>query len=222
LVHLHHEARQLDARTDRTYHAVMPDVNVELARLREKQARATARVEAVENETREAHAAAAATKEALIAFERRGGRASERAELEAALHEARAKAGEPWAERLEGARAAARDATQTAQTFQAEHLSELVADFEAYGRGVAEQLDAAARALVQAFGERERIAGEISRLASSAGRVHAGDVSRSAAEKVAHAAADLLDNGGERPPTLVRDPRTPRHAELAPAESVPA
>ena len=115
------------------------------------------------------------------------------------------------------ARAAVRDATQAVQTFQAANLDALVSDLEAYGRGVAEQLDAAARALVQAFGERERIAGEISRLASSAGRVHAGDVSRSAGQKAAHAASELLDNGGERPPTLVRDPRTPRHAELAPA-----
>jgi hypothetical protein len=52
--------------------------------------------------------------------------------------------------------------------------------------------------------------------------VQPGDVSRSAAEKLAHAAADLLQSGGERPPELLRDPRTPRHAGLAPAESSPA
>ena len=101
-------------------------------------------------------------------------------------------------------------------------MSELVADYEAQGRAVAEQLDTAARALVLAHAERERVAGQISQLASSAGRVHPGDVSRSAAERAAHAAADLLQNGGERAPELLRDPRTPRHAGIAPAESVPA
>ena len=70
-----------------------------------------------------------------------------------------------------------------------------------------------------AYHERERIAREISGLASLAGRVRPGDVSRTRAEQLARAASDLLQAGGEEPPTLDRDPRQPRHGELVEAAS---
>jgi hypothetical protein len=45
---------------------------------------------------------------------------------------------------------------------------------------------------------------------------------RTRAEQLAGEARKLLDNGGEASPTVLHDPRTPRHAGLTPAESVSA
>jgi hypothetical protein len=73
----------------------------------------------------------------------------------------------------------------------------------------------AARQPIDAYHERERIAQEISALASTAGRVHPGDVSFTRAEQVVREATRLLDGGGERPPTLTRDPRQPRQGASA-------
>jgi hypothetical protein len=63
------------------------------------------------------------------------------------------------------------------QEFQGEHLGELVEALEADGRVTAAKINAAAKAIVQAFAERERIAREISAVASQVGRIHPGDVS---------------------------------------------
>jgi len=82
----------------------MPDVRTELERLIAKQQRAQQRLEDVEGEARTAAVAAQAASEAMVEAERRGVRPVERHELEAALSEARARASEPWAERIEGAR----------------------------------------------------------------------------------------------------------------------
>jgi len=71
-----------------------------------------------------------------------------------------------------------------------------------------------AQALVSAYHERERLAHEISALASPVGRVSPGDVSYSPAEQAVRAASALVE-GGEEPPRLRHDPREPRHVQLA-------
>jgi hypothetical protein len=200
--------------------AILVNVNAAeaMARLIDQRARASARVEEIEHEARASATAAAEASAALAEFERRGGRpATERRQLEQALAEAKAKAAEPWAERAEGARQAVRDADQELQAFQGEHLSELVEALEADGRIATGKLNAAAEARVAAFSERERIAHEISLLASQVGRVFPGDVSFTCAEALVREARTLVAEGGEAPPELRRDPRQPRHAIEQPA-----
>ncbi len=184
-----------------------------MARLSGECARASARIDQLDQESREAARALAAASDALVEFERHGGRTAARTKLEEALARAKGRAAEPWQERIEGARRAGRDTDAKRQRFVAEHLTELVEVLEGDGAVATRDLNEHAERVLQAFRERERIAGEVSALASMVGRVLPGDVSRSAAEQLAHAAAAFLERGGEIPPTLERDPRQPRHAE---------
>jgi hypothetical protein len=151
--------------------------------------------------------------------------AGRRAKLEQALAAARAKAAEPWAERIAGARTRIGDHQAELQRFVAENLDELVGDCERQGAAAAARLTEAAERVVAAHREREQIAGEVAALASMVGRVHPGDVTHSRGEALARTAADLLDSGGEVAPELLRDPRTPIHGgiDLAePPEAEPA
>jgi hypothetical protein len=102
------------------------------------------------------------------------------------------------------------------QRFTTEHLDELVMDKERDGDVATAKVNAAAAALVEAFQERERIAADLSALASTVARVHPGDVSYSHAQNAVHAASELIEQGGGVPPTLRHDPRQPRHAAAAP------
>jgi hypothetical protein len=195
-----------------------------LAELVEARHRARAAVDAIEAEQRTASEAAQAASERLTDLERRalGGEkvsAATRREAEEALAEARAKAAEPWGERIAGAQAALRDATARLQQASAQHLDELVEGLEQDGEAAASKVNEAAAALVAAHQERERVASEISMLCATAGaRVRPGDVAYSRAEELARAAAALLDAGGEVPPALRRDPRQPVHGILTDAE----
>lgn len=196
-----------------------------LTELVERRAAAQARVDELEAEQRRATEAVAEASGLLADLERRiiGGEKvtpATRREAEAALASARVEAGQPWAERLAGARATVRDAHQRLQGFTAEHLDELVGDLEGDGEVAAANLNAAAEALVAAFLERERIAGAISTLVSSVARIHPGDVSYTLAEQAVRAATELIESGGEAAPVLRRDPREPRHGVLD--EAVPA
>lgn len=182
-----------------------------MTRLVEQRERARARVDEIEAEQREATAAAQQASSELVELERKGGRGAQRSKLEAELAEAKARAAEPWAERIEGTRQRARDAHTEVQRFAAEHLDELVADLEVEGAAAAARLTDAAEAMLAAHTERERIAREIAERCSLVTRVHPDDVSRSKAEALVRAAADLLQAGGEEPPRLLRDPRRPRH-----------
>jgi hypothetical protein len=103
------------------------------------------------------------------------------------------------------------------QRFVAENLSELVSALDADGEVAAAKLNEHAEALVSAYRERERIAGEISALAALVAPVNPGDVSYSRAEQVVRAATALVEAGGEAPPVLRHDPRQPRHGQLAEA-----
>jgi chromosome segregation ATPase len=189
-----------------------------MARIVDQRDRTSARVDELEREARAAGEGLTAARAALVESERQGGRAAQRRQLEQALAEAKAKASEPWAERIEGARQAVRDADRKLQEFQGEHLSELVEALEADGKIATAELDAAAEALVQAFGKREEIARQIGAVASQVGRTHPGDVTFTTAQAVAEAARELLQRGGETPPTLRRDPRQPRLGQPAAAD----
>lgn len=140
----------------------------------------------------------------LAEGERVGLSASKRSALEEKLAVAKAKAAEPWAERIDGAKAALRDVDGAVRAFVSEHLDELVTGLEADGRLAAEEVNAAAGALIAAQLKREQIASSISRLIMLVGRPGPGDVSRSVAEEAARAAAALAAAGGELPPTLDR------------------
>jgi hypothetical protein len=74
------------------------------------------------------------------------------------------------------------------------------------GRIAAADLTSHAEALVSALSRREGIARETSALACAVGRVP-GEVSRARAESLVRAAGDLIQDGGEVPPVLRRDPR---------------
>jgi hypothetical protein len=189
-----------------------------MARLVDLRSRANARVEELEGQARAAGQAVVEASAALAEFERKGGRPADRRQLEQELAAAKQRAEEPWHERVEGARAALRDADEQLRQYQAQHLNELVEALEADGRIVASKIDAACEAVVTAYSERERIAHEISAVASQVGRIHFGDISFSRAEALAREARTLIQEGGEVPPTLRRDPRQPRLGEPAVAD----
>lgn len=186
-----------------------------MAQLVEKRRQAEARVDQIEAEARTSRQRFAEAREALIQAEASGVPEAKRRTLERELAEAEARAGEPWGERVEGARRAVRQRQAEVQQFVSENLSQLVAALEADGQAIAAKLNEHAEGLVTAYAERERIAGEISQLVSSA-EVHVkfGDISFSRADELARAASTLIETGGESPPKW-RDPREPRHAQLA-------
>jgi hypothetical protein len=201
---------------------VADDARSELHSLSEKRAAAAARVAEIEREGYEAGQAATAASVALAQAERVGGSAAERRKLEAALADARSKASEPWPERLAGTRQAEHDAEQAVREYVAEHLAELVAEEQADGGAAAERINAGIVEVLAGYAEWEASAGRISSMASTVGRIHPGDVTRSRCEAVAQEARKLLDAGGEQVPRLERDPRLPRHGNAAEPEAVTA
>jgi chromosome segregation ATPase len=190
-----------------------------MAELAERRSEAQARIDQLEAEQRAAGEARETARAALIEAERRGGPAAERAKLEKALAAAEVRAAERWPERIAGARAALRDVHEQLQHFSAEHLDELVAEKERDGEVAAARVTEHAEALLAAYHERERVAGEIATLVSTVARLHPGDLAFSRAEAAARACQDLVESGGEAPPQLQRDPRQPRHGALAEAEA---
>jgi hypothetical protein len=195
------------------------DVTTERAALAEKRDKAERRIGELEDEQRQAVQAREAARQALIEFERKGGgRRAERNELETQLNDAERHAAERWGERIEGARRAARDARTAVQVFTREHLDELVAAKEQEGELPTSRLVEHAQAILDTYADRERVAGEIAQLVSSAGiTIRPGDVTFSKCEPLAREASRLLSTGGEERPRLRRDPRVPMHG--APLEA---
>ena len=200
------------------------EATAKLAELQEQRGRAVARVDDLEREMREAGAAAAQASAALIEYERKGGPAARRRELEQTLAAAKAKAGEPWSERIEGARQSVRDLDQRLRQYVAQNLPELLAAKEADGDAAAERVNQLAAEFYEAWLARERIAAEIGGLISRVSAPGPSDVSHSAADQAAAACRALLDNGGERPVVLdrTRPPWDRLLGSEAPAEAVPA
>jgi hypothetical protein len=183
----------------------MDDASAELAKLQEARARATARVDGLEADWRAAVTAAQDASAALAHAERVGVSESKRSTLEERLAAAKARAAEPWAERVEGSRAAVRDADRAVSAFVNEHFSELLEAKEADGRIAAEKEDVAAAAQLAAYRQREAVAAEIASLASLVSTTAPGDVTYSKADELARAAVALIEGGGEEPPRLRRD-----------------
>jgi hypothetical protein len=206
----------------------MTDATVELAKLREKQARLAARVSQVEGEQRAATAAVEAARNELVRLERSsalGEKVSQtaRQRAEDALLQARTAGAAPWGERIAGAQEAARQAEQEVRAFIGRRLSELVEALEADGRTAAADLTAHAEGVIAAYERRETIAREISALASMVAPVRPGDVTRTASEQLAAACNALILGGGENPPRLAHDPRQPRYGQVPEqAHAVPA
>jgi hypothetical protein len=180
------------------------DASTELAKLIEARTRAAARVGDLEQEYAASVRAAREASAALAEGERVGLTAPKRHALEEALAVAKRKADEPWQPRIEGARSAVRDADRAVREHIAGNLTELVEAKEADGRRVAEQFNETLAAAVALWLERERIASEISGLASKVAQVAPGDVSWSKAEECFRAATGLVNAGGEEGPTLTR------------------
>jgi hypothetical protein len=169
----------------------------------ERHAQAESRVHELEAEQRQATANARSASAELEQFERVGGRASDRAKLEAKLTAAKAKAAEPWLERIRGAQAAERDARATVARVAGERFDDLRAGLEERGVAVAQSFDDAVRRVVELHGERERVASELSWLVSTVeGRLRPGDIAYSKGEALAHEAAQFLTSGGETPPRV--------------------
>jgi hypothetical protein len=198
------------------------DASSELSRLQAARDKAVARVADLELRHREAVAAVHQASSDLAEAERVGVSAARRHGMETKLAEARSVAGQPWAERISGARSAVRDADQAIRHFIGGNLRPLVETLEADGRVATERENAAFAELVAAWSEREGIAGALSQLAVKVAAVSPGDVSYSAASEVVRAVTALLNTGGEVAPTLSRT-REPWATILAgTSESEPA
>lgn len=181
------------------------DATDRLQELQEQRESARARVGQLEHEQRQAVAARREASAAVAEAERVGVSATKRQRLEQALADARAKADQPWPERIEGANSATRDADRALRDHAAAHLGELVAALEVEGEAAAVAVDQAAAALVAAYQRREALAQDLGQLITLVRRSSPGDVSYSRADEAGRAAAELLAAGGEEPVTLDRD-----------------
>lgn len=188
--------------------------SVELSSLAARRDEAQRRVDELERELHAAGQAREDARAALVEAERRGIGAAERMKLEKALADAEARPTILLA-RVEGSRAAVRDAEVEMRKYVAENLSELVCELEADGDRAVSDLNDALESVVAAYHRREGIAARIMSLAAMVGPLRPGDVSRSKAEDVVRAASALLAGSGEVRPELLHDPREPRHAEAA-------
>jgi hypothetical protein len=187
------------------------DLNVLVARHRDL----LARIREVEDERDEAHRVAGEASAALARLEQRkaSGEPVDAAEVkraEQALTKARGRALEPWGERIAGTRDAARGAEQELQRHCAERFDALMAELDDEARAVAERVDAALREVGAAYLAREQVSGRVHALVAAAvGSSKPNAVAMSRVEKLARLAEAVVMAGGERPLSLVRDPRVP-------------
>jgi hypothetical protein len=178
-----------------------------LTKLEEERSRAASRVSELEREWRAAVEASRVASAELAEVERHGGSATTRHAGEEKLATAKAKAAEPWAERVEGARAAARDLDRRVRQHLTENLGTVVDRLEQSGEAPAEPVNTAAAALVAAQAEWEHVATQIGSTIAVVALPGPADVSRPRpeAEAAARAAAALLSAGGAEGPRLDRN-----------------
>lgn len=174
--------------------------------------------------TSSAGAAVQEASDQLVALEREaasGGKVTlaKRREAEDELLRAKTAALAPWAERRAAARLAVEDARHDVARFVGANLDALLADLGAEGRAAAARLDAAAQAVLDAYGERADVEQRTHALIALVGRVRPGDVAPARSDQLATEAHRLLDGGGERPPDVLHRPDQPRHTAVA---AVPA
>lgn len=164
------------------------------------------------------HVAAQETQRAsaeLAALERRrhNGDDVPEAELKAAekaLATARAKTGQPWTERAQGARAALRDADVEIGAYVRDNYDPLNGELSADAEAVKSRVDDALAEVVAAHAAREHVASRANALASVIRPVRPGDVAWSKVEGVTREAEAVLLGGGEAAPATRHDPRVPR------------
>jgi chromosome segregation ATPase len=176
-----------------------------LAKLQEDRSRAASRASALERDWRTANEETAQASEALADVERTRGNINTRRSAEKRLRTAKERAAEPWAERIEGARAATRDIDRRVREHTAANLDELVTAIEAKGLAAAARLNAAAADLLAAAAAWESAAAELGSTLARVSRPGPLDVSRPQAEQATRAVAALIAAGGEEGPMLARD-----------------
>jgi hypothetical protein len=181
------------------------ETTAQLQQLQEQRTVAAARISDTERAWRNANQQAADASAALAEVERQGGNISKRRKAEETLAAAKQKAAEPWQERLDGARAAARDVVRELREFAAENLGELVEALEQEGQATADRINAAAAELIAAHAEWEAIAGRIGATITMVSHPGPYHVSRSTAEQTVRAAVALINDGGEQGPVLDRN-----------------
>jgi hypothetical protein len=177
----------------------------QLQELHHRRANAAARITEIERTWQAANEQAAIASQALAELERQGASAPRRHKAEETLTAAKLKQAEPWQERLDGARAAARDVDRELREFTAANLGELVEALEQEGQAVADRINAAASELIAAHAEWEAIAGRIGATITLVQAPGPYDVSRSTAEQTVRAAVVLINDGGENGPVLDRN-----------------
>lgn len=190
--------------------------SLELAELVDARIELERKLRAIDDEQRTASEAVARFSGELSELERRAAGGvdvadNERKKHEVQLAKARAMADEPWDERRVGVRAAIRDRDRELQMYVGEHFTELIGDLHDEGERAANAVTEATTVLAEAIRQREAVHERVSALASMVRPVRPGDVAGSRAERLAAEANKLLENGGEQPPTLLVDPRGPRH-----------
>jgi hypothetical protein len=169
----------------------------ELDRLREERGRAGARVSGLEAEWRAAQEAVAQAAAEVAELERSGGSASSRHKVEEQLAAAKAKAAEPWAERVDGARRAIRDHDQKLRAYTASNFDEIVTDIEARGAEAAARLNEAATAMLAAAADWNQAASQLGATLARVRNPDPFDVSRPSSEDAIRAVAALVAAGGE-------------------------
>jgi hypothetical protein len=176
----------------------------ELAELVQREAEARARIDKVGREARAATQEVADAREALIQLERQAGgiTMAQRRKAEARLSLGEEAAAAPWRKRRAGAEHGARDAHHAVQLHAAQHLNELVAELEEDGRAVAEQVDDAARAFLDAVQRRAEVDRALTETVALTRHMRVGDIARSRSEEAARAVTELLQRGGEAPPAV--------------------
>jgi hypothetical protein len=179
----------------------------QLAILRDQRVKANSRVANVEGEQRDAAKALLLAKEAVAEFFRRGGgRSADQQRLEAELVTAQARFDEPWVERIDGVRRAARDAQDKVAAFVEENLVALIETLEAEGDVIAANFAAAVQTLVTAGREREAVSARITELyAMCVSVAQPNAVPASRASGLLKEADRFLLEGGEPGPRLRRE-----------------
>jgi hypothetical protein len=136
-----------------------------------------------------------------------------RAEAERAVTGARVKAGQPWAERRQGVRAAIRDADSAIHVHVNSRWDELIGEVEEDASAAADALTRAAAQVVDAFEARMAVERRLSWLVGWVRPARVGDIAATKAEPLVREAGRFLERGGEVAPRLASDPREPRHGE---------